>query len=130
MTERQENFCLEYAKCGNATQAYMASGYSVKDGKTAKVNASRLLTNANVKARIEELRAQIKSAKILTIEQRKEILTDIANDTESTKQDKVKAIDTLNKMDGVYLNRTEITGGLPVVICDDITEDKRQNSVG
>lgn len=130
MTDRQENFCLEYAKSGNATQAYMDSGYSVKDAKSAAVNASRMLRNANVKARIDELRAKIKSDKILTIEQRKEILTTIAGDTESTKQDKIKAIDTLNKMDGVYLNRTEITGGMPVVICDDLTEDKRQSSVG
>ena len=130
MTERQENFCLEYAKSGNATQAYMAAGYSCKDAKSAAVTASRMLRKVNVRQRIEELRAQIKSEKILSIEQRKEILTSIASDSESTKQDKVKAIDTLNKMDGVYLNRTEITGGLPVVICDDITEDKRQSSVG
>ena len=68
--------------------------------------------------------------KIMDAVKRREVLTQIAMDEESTKQDKIKAIDTLNKMDGVYLNRTEITGGLPVVICDDITEDKKQSSVG
>ena len=94
-------------------------------------NSSRMLRNANVRQRIEELQAEVKSSKMMDITERRERLAEIARDTEGTKQDVIKAIDTMNKMDGVYLNRTEITGGgLPVVICDDLTDDKKQSSVG
>ena len=126
MTERQENFCLEYAKCGNATEAYKAAGYKTNTPGSAWVCASQLLRNPKVKARVEELQAEIRSAKMMDIAERREVLANIARDSESTKQDVIKAIDTLNKMDGAYLNRTEITGGVPVVICDDITEDTRR----
>ena len=130
MTKRQEKFCLEYARCGNATEAYKKAGYKTNTPASAWVSACQLLRNPKVKERVEALSREIQSAKMMDIAERRERLAEIARDEESTKQDVIKAIDTLNKMDGAYLNRTEITGGLPVVICDDITEDKRQNSVG
>ena len=126
MTNRQERFCLEYIKSGNATQAYKDAGYTAKTSHTAEVMASRLLRKDVVAARIQALQSKLTDEKILDAKKRREILSNIATDSESTKQDVIKAIDTLNKMDGAYLNRTEITGGLPVVICDDITEDVRQ----
>lgn len=55
LTPKQEMFCLEYLKDLNATQAYIRAGYKVKES-VAKANASRLLANANVSARIEELK--------------------------------------------------------------------------
>ena len=130
MTERQERFCVEYARCGNATEAYRNAGYSTSTPASAWVSACKLLRNPKVKARVEALSMEMKSAKMMDIAERREKLAEIARDEESTKQDVIKAIDTLNKMDGAYLNRTEITGGMPVVICDDLTEDKRQSSVG
>ncbi len=130
MTKRQEKFCLEYARCGNATEAYRNAGYSTSTPASAWVSACKLLRNPKVKERIDELSRKMKSAKMMDIAERRERLAEIARDEESTKQDVIKAIDTLNKMDGAYLNRTEITGGMPVVICDDLTEDKRQSSVG
>ena len=86
--------------------------------------ASRLLRKDVVAARIQALQSKLTDEKILDAKKRREILSNIATDSESTKQDVIKAIDTLNKMDGAYLNRTEITGGLPVVICDDITDSR------
>jgi len=130
LTTRQEKFCLAYVKLGNATQAYKEAGYVNKNDACMASNSSRMLRNDNVKQRIAELQAEIRSAKMMDIAERREVLANIARDSESTKQDVIKAIDTLNKMDGAYLQRTEITGGVPVVICDDITEDKRQSSVG
>lgn len=129
LTARQENFCLAYVKLGNATQAYKDAGYSSDKDNTCAVNSWKLLRNAKIAARIQELQAEVKNAKMMDIAERREVLANIARDSESTKQDVIKAIDTLNKMDGAYLNRTEITGGVPVVICDDITDDsKRQEA--
>ena len=58
---RHEQFAQEYAKTGNATASYISVGYSASG---AKVSASRLLTNANVRARIKELSETIAEATI------------------------------------------------------------------
>lgn len=55
LSVKHEIFCQEYIKKKNATQAYKIAYPKVKNSRTAKVNGSRLLTNANVKIRIGEL---------------------------------------------------------------------------
>jgi phage terminase small subunit len=55
---RHERFARELAKGNSATEAYIASGYDAV-GAAARVNASRLLTNANISARIAELKRNI-----------------------------------------------------------------------
>ena len=51
LNDKQQRFCDEYLVDLNATHAAIKAGYSEK---TAKVQGSRLLTNANVKAYIAE----------------------------------------------------------------------------
>lgn len=52
-TEKQQRFINEYLVDLNATQAAIRAGYSER---TASAQASRLLTNVNILARIEELK--------------------------------------------------------------------------
>lgn len=52
LRDKRERFCREYLVDLNATQAAIRSGYSPK---TARSQGQRLLTNADVQARIEEL---------------------------------------------------------------------------
>lgn len=61
----QENFCVEFVRCGNATQAYKNAGYKVRSDKVAGVAAARLLGNVRVQKRIEELRLELDSHKIM-----------------------------------------------------------------
>lgn len=56
LTDRQERFCLEYVVDLNAAQAAIRSGYSPNG---AAVNASKLLTNHNIKKKIAQLQAEI-----------------------------------------------------------------------
>lgn len=53
LTEKQRLFCIYYIENFNATKAYQRA-YDC-DYKTAKTNASRMLTNANVKIEIDRL---------------------------------------------------------------------------
>lgn len=53
LTEKQQRFINEYLVDLNATQASIRAGYSER---TASAQASRLLTNVNIRARIEELK--------------------------------------------------------------------------
>lgn len=59
ISEKHRLFVEEYLNNGlNGTQAYLTVYKSVKKEETARVNASRLLTNANVKALLEEKQAK------------------------------------------------------------------------
>lgn len=55
LNARQEIFCKEYLIDLNATQAAIRAGYSER---TANAQASRLLANVNILARVKELKAK------------------------------------------------------------------------
>lgn len=52
LNAREEKFCHEYLRDRNQTQAYIRAGYS-RTG--ARANAARLITNDNVRARVNQL---------------------------------------------------------------------------
>jgi phage terminase small subunit len=58
LTIKQELFCKYYIENkGNASKAYMKA-FSTKKEETAKANASRLLTNANISQKIRMIMQQ------------------------------------------------------------------------
>lgn len=67
LTPKQRAFVDAYLASGNATQAYTDAGYAGR-GSTARVNASRMLTNANMLAALAERRAQLATANDVTPE--------------------------------------------------------------
>lgn len=115
MTDRQEKFCIEFVRCGNATEAYKRAGYEVKSDNAAAVNASKLLRNTKIQEHIAELREKATDAKILDAKQRRILLSEIAK---AKGQDAVRALDVLNKMDGIYIQKTQLSGadGGPLTI--------------
>lgn len=136
LTVRQEKFCLEYAKSGNARQAYLAAGYSVKKPSTADVNACNLLKNPKVKQRLAELAEEAKNASIADIIEMQQILTAIMRQemTEEvvgsggeilTKKPAIKdvigAIEKLGKMQGAFVDKIEAEIS-PIVIKDDVVK--------
>lgn len=52
---KQETFCQEYVKTGNATQSYLKAGYTTKNENTAGVQSNRMLRTPKIQARIAEL---------------------------------------------------------------------------
>ena len=106
LTEKQENFALEYVlNGGNATAAYRKC-YDVGENTletTIWKNAHLALNIDKVSVRVDEFRKQKFSAKIMSIEERKVKLTEWIEEGNS------KALDMLNKMDGVYVEKQEIT---------------------
>ena len=64
---KQEEFCRKYVEFGgNGTQAYKEA-YGCEE-ETAKANASRLLTNANVKDYINELLEDARNRNKITVD--------------------------------------------------------------
>ena len=75
MTEKQKIFADEYIICLNATKAYKKAYPNVKKDEVARANGSRLLTNANVKAYIDEKLAELQSKKVADQQEVLEYLT-------------------------------------------------------
>lgn len=115
LKEKQEKFCTEYLACGNATEAALRAGYSPKN---ARFMASENLTKPNIQKRINELRQQAASSKVLSYQEKREWIANRLRDPEERSDIKAKLVDLDNKMEGVYVNRTELsgTGGGPLNI--------------
>lgn len=79
LTQKQENFCLEYIKCGNASEAYRRA-YNAEKMKDTTITerASRLLKEYNISARIKELGAPAVEAAQVSAKQVIEELARIA----------------------------------------------------
>lgn len=125
ISNQQRKFCEEYVKNGNvATKAYLIAYKSCKTEKTAGVNASRLLGNARIQEYIKELQDELKKKAIMSAEERMIWLSKVVNgdikhtsydangnsyENEAYISDKMKAIDIMNKMDGEYINKVELS---------------------
>lgn len=79
LTPKQKKFADEYIKTGNATQSAITAGYSEA---YAKARSAEMSVNVGIKSYIEERMAEIKSKRIMDIEEAVEILTSIARGEE------------------------------------------------
>lgn len=75
---------------------------------------------------IEELNKKIVSKRIMSAKERKEWLSDlIVNEDKIIKiNDKLKAIDILNKMEGEYIEKVELKGNINTNPFSDLTSDE------
>ena len=118
VTARQKKFAEYYAQCGNAAQSAIQAGYSEK---YAGQNADKLLKNTNIVEYIKQLTAKAQSDRIMTAVERQALLSDMAKDGKNAPADRIRAIDTLNKMTGEYTHtqKVSIDGDVGVKIVDD-----------
>lgn len=134
MTARQERFCQEFAKTGNATLSAMNAGYSEK---TANEQGSRLLANDSIQQRIRELQGEIKNQNIMDAREMQEMLTSIIRQESQeevivvegcgegyseavtktktpSQSDRIKAIQLLARMQGVLDSGNTLNICVPV----------------
>lgn len=106
LTPKQEVFAQKIVEGMSQADAYR-SAYSTKNtsDKTIWENASRLMADSKVKARVQELRDKIATKSIMTAQERMEWLTRLIYNDEEGTSEKLKAIDLLNKMDGEYVQK-------------------------
>ncbi len=139
LNNNQITFCQEYVNNGlNGMQAYLKAYKTCKREDTAKVNASRLLTNANIQNYIKALQEKIEDETIMTAKERMKWLSEVVQDIQREEikiklpdgsdeilymknadlNTKLKAIDTLNKMTGEY--KTILDGKIDVKKLEDL----------
>jgi len=76
--KRHESFCLHYMSTLNGSQSALAAGYSARNPKNAHIIAWTLLKREDVQARIAQLREAASDDAIMTLIQRKVVLSEIA----------------------------------------------------
>lgn len=103
MTARQKKFAEYYVQSGNASWSAVQAGYSKK---LVNTNAFKLLQNTAIAQYIRELTEKAQDERILTAKERRAMLSDIAKGHAAT-QDRLRAIDILNKMTGEYVTKIE-----------------------
>lgn len=121
LTPKQEAFCLAYIRCGNGLQAYREAGYSPRmSDKSATEAASRMLRDAKVVARIEELRKPVAAEAGITLENHLRDLEILRNQAVNDQKwsAAIQAEIARGRASGLYVERTELTGrdGAPVQV--------------
>lgn len=141
LNARQEAFCIEYAKCGNATKAYRNAGYEPKTEGSANASASQLLRNPKIQARLAELAKEAHDESIADIaeiqsrltailrgeQQEQQVVVEGCGDGVSTARlmdrkpllkDVIKAGETLAKMQGAFDSNVKVNVVVPTFVED------------
>lgn len=145
LTVKQEAFCLEYAKTGDAQEAYRQVYNPKASMGVAAAYANRLLKTPEVLARLQELQKKAEDDSIADIKEIKQRLTSILRQeaeeevlmtegvdkgvTETVRYRKkadlrtaAKAAELLAKMAGAFSDGTQMNVGVQVVVQDDLSE--------
>lgn len=122
LTDKQEGFAVSFVMNGGDASAAYRENYSYDNMQESTIwrNAYELRHHNKVSARIHELRMQKLGSAIISIEDRKKLLT------ERVIEGDLKALEILNKMEGVYIEKveTKVTGNITTV---QIIEDKQDD---
>ena len=109
LTVKQMNFCQEYIKCGNATEAYMTA-YDSTSRKSAQIESSRMLDRDDIQEYLVKLRKPVEKAvkrKIINErEYKKKLIQERIDQCVERGDDAAIAryLEIWNKMDGEYVN--------------------------
>ena len=142
MTEKQKRFCDEYLIDLNGTRAYKTAYPSVKNENTAAAGASELLRNPKVRAYLGEQLEALHNAKTADAAEVMEYLTSVLRGESKAsvvvvesvgdgcseartitkppdERERLKAAELLGKRFGLFTDKVNVEGNIPVVIAGD-----------
>ena len=107
LTAKQDNFAQAVALDGmNYSEAYRTYYKTDKmSDKSVWDAASKLASHPEVSQRIDELKKELTNAKIMTAQERLEWLTEVVKDSREKTENRLKAADIMNKMQGEYIQK-------------------------
>jgi len=99
---KQEKFAQLYVELGNASEAYRQAYSSKAKAESVNVNASKLLADAKVSLRVQQLRDELEEKSLWKRLDSIKTLASIADgtDPEAKVSDRVNAVKALNSMHG------------------------------
>lgn len=107
LNEKQRKFCEEYVKDNNGSRAAVRAGYTEN---SSRVTASKLLTNANIKAYIDELKAELKERCMVESHVVLNMLKQEATNFDNPGSTRVQAQIALGKCIGLFTDKVEHSG--------------------
>ena len=107
LNARQKAFCEYYVASGNATESAIKAGYSEN---YANKRVHEQLKRKEISNYIKKLQEKAKTSRIMTAIERREFLTEVIKNKYEKLQDRLKALDILNKMDGEYIEKMQLSG--------------------
>ena len=129
LTIRQQRFADLYIETGNATQSYIDAGYKATKREVAEANARKLLANYSVQEYIEDRMEKLQQSTIASQEEVLQYLTRVMRGEEKDQfgldaslKDRTDCAKLLGQKYGTFKEKVDLTGNVPVVIQDDITE--------
>ena len=128
LTEMQKRFIDYYIETANATEACKKAGYKGKNlNRIGSQNLSKL--DKFIKIKLQEKLQQLEDNRIASQEEVLQYLTKVMRGEEKDQfgldaslQDRTKCAELLGKRYGTFKEKVNVTGNIPVVITDDITE--------
>lgn len=147
LTEKQKRFADEYLIHLNATRAYKAVYKNVKNNDVAAACASKLLRNTKVRKYVDEQLEKIHTEKSATAQEVIEYLTGVMRGNSESEivviegvgegcsearalkkkpdeRERLKAAELLGKRFGIFTEKVQVEGNVPVVISGgDVLED-------
>ena len=128
LTPKQEKFVQSVVlESMNYSDAYRSAYNTDKmSDKTINEKASLLASDDKVRARMFELRQEMITPKVMSAQERLEWLTEFINTGEkfSLSSDKIRAIDTMNKMTGEYVQKVEADVKTETTINIELVDDE------
>lgn len=133
---KQEKFIQGIINGLSQRQAYKEAYEVNYDDNAIDINASKLFNSAKVKLRYEELLQELEDKSIMSAKERMKWLSDVVRgnikhisysgngeeyENEAYISDKLRAIDTLNKMSGEYTTKVDanVNTEIKVTLTDD-----------
>lgn len=120
----QKKYCRERVKGKTQRQAYRAAGYSKNNSDvTCDVAACQMEKLPKIQAELKRLTALAENGAILDRQQRQSMLSEMAMDQDMKAENRQRAIDMLNRMNGDYTDKQVIESHSMVELSYD---EKRQ----
>lgn len=108
---RWEKFAQSIASGMSQRRSYRAAFPNSEKWKdeTVDVKASELMKNGKVLVRVKEIGEKASNENIMNVMERKEWLTGIIKTNEEKTSDRLKAVYILNRMEGAYVEKVEVS---------------------
>lgn len=125
---RIEKFAQALANGLSQRKAYKLAFPNAEKWKDVTVDnrACELAKTSEVIVRLKELAEEASSKAIMTATQRKEWLTKVIRSEYEKTQEKLKAVDLLNKMEGSYIEKVEVNGQINNPLAGLTTEELKK----
>lgn len=116
----QQKFIDNLIKTGNQTKSYMEA-YNNSNENTSAGAASVLIRKPKINAAFQKRLKELEELSVLTIEQRRLKLSEEAiNGAKAS--DRIKAVDVLNKMEGIYIDKIEADTTVSIDIAGEVKD--------